>query len=268
MTISILGSGWLGLPLAKDLIKQGYDVKLSTRSEARLAELANSSTSAHIVDIEAMTETVVPFLNAGTLIINITSKQFDAYKQLITEIKKSTIKQVLFVSSTSVYQSIDRVVGEDDGLENPDSFLYQVEQLFRSNTTFKTTVVRLSGLIGYSRHPGRFFKSGKTVQQPDAAVNLIHRDDCIGIINRIIEQAAWGSVFNGCASTHPSKREFYSYARSLLKLAAPEFNESTACQFTKIVSNEKVIGNLGYTFKHPDIMASLVVSSSPSSSSE
>jgi len=254
MTMSILGSGWLGLPLAESLSKQGYEVKLSTRSEARLPVLLDNAASAHIVDIEALTDTVKSFLNADTLIINITCKQWDAYEQLITEIEKSTIKHVLFVSSTSVYQAVSQLVTEEDDMENPDSFLYRVERLFCDNTRFKTTVLRLSGLIGYSRHPGRFFKSGKVVQQPDAPVNLIHRDDCIGIITSIIEQSSWGQVFNGCATSHPSKRDFYTHARALLELSPPIFNDVEDNGASKVVSNQKVIKQLGYQFIHPDVM--------------
>ena len=260
MTVSILGSGWLGLPLAKDLIKQGHNVKLSTRSQGRLPDLVNISASPYIVDIEALTDDIQAFLSADILIINITSKDINAYRQLIKQVEKSTLKQVLFISSTSVYKTVDSVVTEDDGMENPASVLYQIEQLFCLNKHFQTTILRLSGLIGYSRHPGRFFKNSKIVQQPDSAVNLIHRDDCIGIINSIIEQAEWGEVFNACATMHPTKREFYTYARVSLGLIAPEFNEKTANVTNKIVCNDKVINKLGYNFSYPDLMTMYTLS--------
>lgn len=255
MTISILGSGWLGLPLAKHLIENAYSMKLSTRSDTRLTELKDSGALPFMIDIEALSADIQSFLDADTLIINITSKSFKAYQQLVQEIEKSPIKKVLFISSTSVYQSINDVVIEDNDMENVDSFLYQVEQLFCSNRYFKTTVLRLSGLIGYSRHPGNFFAKGKTVQQPDSAVNLIHRDDCIGIINCIIKQSAWGEVFNACSTSHPSKRDFYTYARSFTGNGELKFNEASANQFSKVVSNAKVINQLGYSFIYPDVMA-------------
>jgi len=84
-------------------------------------------------------------------------------------------------------------------------------------------------------------------------VNLIHRDDCIGIIDAIIDQQAWGEVFNGCADTHPGKREFYTYARQLLDIPAPEFAHDAEQAF-KIVSNAKVKQLLDYQFMFPDVM--------------
>lgn len=254
MKISILGSGWLGFPLAKDLMKLGHTINLSTRSIDKLASLTQTGITSYLVDIDDLSTEIQAFLAAEILIINITSKNKESFAKLIEEIEKSSIKNVLFISSTSVYKSANTIVKEDDAMEDTDSLLYQIEQLFSSNSHFKTTILRLSGLIGYSRHPGNFFKNGKSVPQPDAPVNLIHRDDCIGIINTIIKQKAWGEVFNGCATTHPTKREFYSYTRSLLNKPNPDFNNESASEY-KIVSNEKVIKQLGYQFSHPDVMA-------------
>ena len=38
-TITILGCGWLGLPLAQTLVKEGYSVKGSTTTEDKLEVL-------------------------------------------------------------------------------------------------------------------------------------------------------------------------------------------------------------------------------------
>jgi len=254
--MSILGSGWLGLPLAKELINLGHTIHLSTRSGDKLNVLSDMpSSTAYLIDIDNLSNEIQDFLAAEILIINITSKNKDGFAKLIKQIETSAIKNVLFISSSSVYRSVNAVVTEDDGMESSDSLLYQIEQMFMSNTYFKTTILRLSGLIGYSRHPGYFFKNGKVVQQPDAPVNLIHRDDCIGIITAIIKQAAWGDVFNGCAISHPTKREFYSYARDLLNSPHPEYSNESDSDMYKIVSSNKLINHLGYQFIHPDVMA-------------
>lgn len=84
-------------------------------------------------------------------------------------------------------------------------------------------------------------------------MNLIHRDDCIGIINQIVQQEAWGEVFDCCADTHPTKREFYTEAAKAMGAPVPEF-ESSAAQFSRIISNEKVKRILDYEFLHPDLM--------------
>lgn len=251
-TISILGSGWLGLPLAEHFITQDYKVHSSTRSIERLPELKRIKAQDFIVDIDNLGD-ISQFLQAEFLIINITCKNLNSFAQLIKQIEQSMIKKVLLVSSTSVYANLNTVVTEDQGSELENNSLWQIEQLFRHNAHFATTVVRFSGLVGYNRHPGRFFRLGKVVEQSDAPVNLIHRDDCIGIINAIIEQDVWGEVFNGCAATHPSKREFYTHARTLLNLPAPEFAKTSELAY-KIVSHAKVQQVLNYQFAHSDLM--------------
>lgn len=163
------------------------------------------------------------------------------------------MQQVLFVSSSSVYQNLNREVSEDEGAENPDSPLFQIEQLFRQSAHFETTVVRFSGLVGPGRHPGCFFRGGKTIKQADAPINLIHFDDCIGIIKAIIEQNDWGEVFNGCSDSHPPKREFYRYASELAGTDFPALAEPASPAY-KIVSNSKIKQRLGYQFQHPDLM--------------
>jgi len=252
-TISILGSGWLGFPLAEYLLEQGYPIKLSTRATNKFHAIKNIGADPYSVDIDQLTPDVLTFVTADTLIINITSKNLIGFQDLIKQITLSPIKQVLFISSTSVYQNTNSLVTEADNAEITESALYQIEQAFQQCQHFDTTILRLSGLIGYQRHPGRFFNNTKAVPNPDAPVNLIHRDDCIGLIHAIIKQAAWGEVFNGCVDSHPTKRDFYSHARQLLHLDPPIFADDTQKQY-KIVSNVKIKTQLGYQFIHPDIM--------------
>lgn len=252
--ISILGSGWLGFPLAASLINQGCQVNLSTRQTDKFANIKSIGAKPYLVDLDDSTSLSSGFLDdAELLICNITYKNKAGFASLINQLSHSSVQYVLFISTSSVYRNTNDLVTEDEGAEDPDSVYYQIEQAFQACPNFKTTVLRLSGLIGYRRHPGRFFANGRVVQQPNSPVNLIHRDDCIGIITQIIQQAAWGQVFNGCSDTHPTKREFYSYARNLLGESAPIFADNTQIQ-TKIVSNAKIKQTLGYRFIYPDLM--------------
>lgn len=243
----------MGKPLAAHLTQQDYRIKLSTRSKSKQTELQLSGFDSFIVDIDQLSPFDPAFFEADTLIINITSKNLDGFKRLIAAIEQSSVKNVLFISSSSVYQNLNRSVNEDEGAENPDSVLYQIENLFRQSECFTTTIIRFSGLVGPGRHPGRFFRGGKEVKQPDAPINLIHLDDCIGLIDSILQQSAWGEVFNGCSDTHPIKREFYPFAAALVGQPAPVFSTAQTCAF-KIVSNEKIKQLLGYEFIHPDLM--------------
>lgn len=251
-TISLLGSGWLGLPLATQLCKRGYHVKSSTRQSVRFAEIESCGASPFLVDIDQLSD-IKAFLDSEILIINITSKNQHGFINLIRQIESSPIQKILFISSTSVYQNLNRQVSEDEQAEDHNSVLWQIEQQFQASKHFKTTVLRFSGLIDARRHPGRFFRNGRRVPQAKAPVNLIHLDDCLGIIDAILQQECWGEILNGCADTHPSKYLFYSYARELMELPPPEFDTDSEVSY-KIISNQKVKTKLNYTFQHPDLM--------------
>jgi len=252
-SISILGSGWLGLPLAKHFISAGHPVNASTTSKSRLPELATIKVEAFLIDIDKLNENIKSFLQADILIINVPPGNIEGFHKLKEEIDTSKIKNILFVSSTSVYGNNNKTISEPDGEELVDSPLLAIESLFRNITDIETTIIRLGGLIGYNRNLGRFFSKGRLIDNPDSPVNLIHRDDCIEIISQIIEQEIWGEVFNCCADTHPTKREFYTHAANSVGSAAPEFSAAGTTSF-KIVSNKKVKQTLDYKFFYADLM--------------
>ena len=267
--ISILGSGWLGLPLAIELNKANHQIKASSRSAERLAHLREANIAAYAYDIDALEtqENIneASFLQADILIINITSKNIEAFKQLITNIEQSPIQKVLFISSTSVYRNSEHLnsaaVTEADEKELKACPLLKIEGLFQNTPSFETSIIRFSGLIGYQRHPGRFFLTQseneeaycKTIKNPDARVNMIHRDDCIGIIQSVIQQNCWGDVFNACASQHPTRREFYQAALKHLGDYEPIFSGQTDSA-GKVISNNKVKEKLNYSFTHDDLL--------------
>jgi len=252
-SISILGSGWLGRPLAERFAARGYRVRTSTRSADRLQALAAIPSEPCLVDIGDITDEIDAFLDSETLIVNITSKDIDSFRRLVGKIEDSTIESVLFVSSTSVYPLDSGAVTEADGAESPDHPLFIIENLFRQSREFRTTVVRFAGLIGPGRHPGRFFRGNKTVRNADACVNLIHLDDCVGIIERIVGGGVWGETFNASADTHPSKREFYTQAARLAGAPVPVFEDGNGS--FKLIDNSKLKQVLGYSFRNPDLMA-------------
>jgi len=231
----------------------GRPVKASTTTESRLPELRCIKADPFIIDIGKPSSNFQTFLQADILIVNIPSKNTEHFGDLIQEIEKSEVRKVLFVSSISVYENTNTTITESNGEESKLNPLSVIEAMFRESNQFQTTIVRFGGLIGYSRNPGKFFRNGRPVRDPDSNVNLIHRDDCIKIISQIVEQDIWNEDFNCCADTHPTKREFYTQATKQLGAAALEFDESGGTSF-KIISNQKVKRVLNYSFLHPDLM--------------
>lgn len=257
-TIGLFGCGWLGEPLAHFLLEKGFFVKASTTAQEKLHRLKESGIESYLLNLETIDETILPFLETTILIVNIPSKNVSGFKKLIPFIEKSAVKKVLFISSTSVYKDNNSVISEEMLDCFSESPLLEIEQLFQQNNHFKTTILRFGGLFGYSRKPGNFFGSNRLVSQPEAPVNMIHRDDCIEITHQIIQQNKWNETFNACADLHPSKRAFYTKATEIVGNPPPNFIADEVLSF-KIISNEKLKKELNYRFKHADILKALEI---------
>jgi len=249
--ISMLGCGWLGMPLSQDLIKQGYQIKASTTTETKLQKMEAAGIMPFLINIDTISADIQEFLSSEVLIIAITSKNIEGFKKLILQIDKSSIKKIIFISSTSVYDNSKEIITESSNTNT--SVLSEIEQLFIGNPNFLTTVVRFGGLIGYNRKPGNFFSTIKKISNPEGVVNMIHRDDSIRIIEQIIHKDVWGEVLNACADTHPDRRAFYTQARLEIGLGIPEFEESVVSE-QKTVSNLKLKKILNFEFKYPNLM--------------
>ncbi|WP_075343186.1 NAD(P)-binding domain-containing protein [Tenacibaculum agarivorans] len=264
--ISILGCGWLGLPLAEFLIDKGYTVKGSTTSQQKEETLKERNIIPFVFKLgESYDKTLINdfFSDSEVIIINFPPKRipdiFNIYQEQIKEVLPyiQPEQKVIFVSSTSVYQNTNDWVTET--LENkPEKesgkAVLAVEQLLQLHIKNNLTVLRLAGLIGYDRVPGRFLANKKEVTNGKAPINVIHQDDCIGLVDAIITQNIWGEIFNGCADEHPLRETFYILAAEKAGLVPPEFKQSESIQFKKI-SNTKSKSVLNYSYKYPDPLA-------------
>ena len=239
------------MPLAVDLIEKGHRIYGSTTSQSKLSQLVSNGITPFLIDIGNKNIDVSDFLFADVLVVAITSKNIEDFKKLITEIEKSEVRKILFISSTSVYPNTNGIVTEES--QTNDSPLSYIEKLFTSNTTFESTIIRFGGLFGYDREPGRFIKPNKTVDNPEGYINLIHQNDCVRIIEQIIAKNTWNKILNACCDDHPKRRDFYTKEIKKLGRTNINFNEQSDNSY-KIVSNQKVKDLLNYEFEYDDLM--------------
>jgi nucleoside-diphosphate-sugar epimerase len=262
-SISILGCGWLGLPLAKSLLAKGFLVKGSTTSLDKISVLQNTGINAFqvVLSENEISGDIDTFLsNSEILIIDIPPKlrgnsgeNFVAKIQLLIPfIEKTKVKKVLFVSSTSVYPDDNSIITEDTKRQ-PDSEsgkqLVEAELILQSNPNFKTTVIRFGGLLGEDRHPVHFLAGRQNLENPEAPINLIHQIDCIGIIERVIDKDFFGETFNAVAPYHPSRKDYYTQKAIAFNLPLPKFEESKS-SLGKTILSDKIEGVLGYKFQN------------------
>ncbi len=264
-TISILGCGWLGVPLGKALLKSGCRVKGSVASGSKKKGLKVAGIIPFTINLnpESIFIEDEDFFETGILVVSIPPKRIEnikevypnQLKQIIPFIIKHGVEKVLFISSTSVYPEKNKIVKEEDAI-NPGKAsgeaLLKVERLFRDNANTKTTVLRFGGLIGAGRNPSRFLSRKTNPVDGGNPLNLIHQDDCIGIIKTIIEKNAWGEVFNACCPEHPAKKDFYECAARVSGKPIPDFKAQGGNY--KIVDSSKLVKLLDYRFKYSNPM--------------
>lgn len=264
--ISILGCGWLGLPLAKSLLQNGFSINGSTTSLEKIPLLELEGITPFLVRLEEqeISASVTDFLaDSQILIINIPPKLRGGSTEnfvakittLLPFIENSTVEKVLFVSSTSVYGEDNEFVTEATVL-NPDTEggrqLAIVENVLQKNSRFQTTILRFGGLISDDRNPVRFLSGRENIENPDTPINLIHQDDCIGIIEKIIALNSWDETYNAVAPFHPTRQEYYTQKATELNLALPKFAALNTI-VGKTILNNKVIEVLDYSFIKPTL---------------
>ena len=267
--ISILGCGWLGLPLAKKLLGNDYEVKGSTTSESKLKVLKNVGISPFLIKLEEneITGNLESFLaNTDVLVVDVPPKLrgnnkenfVQKIKNLIPFVENSKVEKVVFVSSTSVYGDTFPIqeLDEESAL-NPDTEsgkqLVEVEKLLQSNENFQTTVVRFGGLIGPERNPAAFLAGKENVANPEAPINFIHQEDCIGIICAMLRQVEnetwnWNDTFNAVTPNHPNRENYYTEKALEMNLKVPTFVKDSN-SIGKKISSKKLQGMLHYSFK-------------------
>ena len=186
-TISILGVGWLGKPLAQTL-QTKHKIKTSIREKGVI-----QGDEFYLCDV---------------LIISLPPR--GEYLQNIAAILENTHKntKIILLSSTSVYsqkpQGRTQTLGEDALKSSHPNYL----------------ILRLGGLMGYDRVAGKYTQ-GKEVES-DAYTNYIHRDDIINIIDALLMLEIKNETFNLVCPTHTPKKEVYENNAKLFN-----FDETT-----------------------------------------
>ncbi|WP_229203415.1 NAD-dependent dehydratase [Dyadobacter jejuensis] len=268
--MSILGCGWLGMPLAERLKAPDilYTVKGSTTNPNKLGVFASKGIIGYLIDLQpelaGAGKDLQRFFEADMLIIAIPPgfrRRAAGFHQqqmqaVIAQIEQSPIKEVLYISSTSVYPDLNSVLVESDVTDPAESAspeLVEVENsLQQLRSTRSVGVLRLGGLLGYDRIPGKYVKGKKGLTTYHTPVNYIHRDDAVSLIVKMLMNGVSNETFNGVAPIHTNRGEVYEKTCREFGWEAPTFLEPLAPEPFKVISSEKVMAKYSFQFRYPD----------------
>ncbi|WP_165822016.1 NAD(P)H-binding protein [Hymenobacter edaphi] len=269
-SIAVLGCGWLGLPLARALAGVGHAVAGSTTTADKRPALAAAGIRPHLLRLgpETTAADLAPLLAGAAVLVSSVppsraaanrSAYAAALQPVAAALADSSVRHVVFVSSTGVYPDEPRPMTEADAVASAEAenHLLRAEAVFRQpGQGWQTTVLRLGGLMGPGRAPGRFLAGRTDLPQPAAPVNLLHLDDAVGVIRAVIEQGVWGRTLNVCAAGHPPRQQFYQAAAAQLGLPAPQFRPDETGG--KLIRTAQLRGAVAYGFRYDDPLAALL----------
>lgn len=219
----------------------GHDVTGSTTHTQKLKVLEEASIHPFLIrygkdgfegDVSGF------FTGKDVLIINIppggrkddTVDYVGMMRAVLTWVLKSGIVKVVFVSSISVYGEsqgeVDETTIPEPATENGRR-LWECERMFQECESIRVAVIRFGGLIGAGRHPVHYLAGKKNISNGDEIVQLIHLDDCIGIIYKVVSENVYPLVYNGVYPSEVLKRDYYPKEAQKRGLISPHYAEGT-----------------------------------------
>ena len=279
--VAIVGLGWLGMPLALSLMSRGWQVTGSKTTQdgveaarmcgidgypLRLELYAWGGSAVYPLRLEPQlvcdTEDLDALMNVDALVITLPARRTgpgeDFYLQAVQEIVDTAlahhVPRIIFTSSTSVYGNASGTLKENSP-RNPQTasgrVLKELEDWLHNLPGTSVDILRLAGLVGPSRHPGRFF-AGKSAPDGQHGVNLVHLQDVIAAIELLLQAPKGGRIYNICAPKHPARGVFYPQMARELGLPVPVFSDNPENGSGKIVDGSRICNELGFEYQYPD----------------
>lgn len=271
-SVGIIGCGWLGKALAGSLSQKNIQVLATSSKLENVDKLLKQSINAQPLTLPA--DEVALFqhdvFKQECLVIAITPQYRQGrtdYPEKVKQLIKAAahngiVERIILLSSTAVYDGLEGTVDEDSTLNLATEKVALFKAAEQAVLTYSKQgfVLRLAGLVGPERHPGKFLLAKRTLSNSMAPVNLIHQQDAVGLIEAILQASTTQCIFNGVSDTHISKRAYYQAAAKSFGLTAPAFIQDNTVvskkePTDKIVSGAKAKQELNYTFAYPDLVS-------------
>lgn len=282
----IFGCGYLGLRVAQRWRARGEIVRTLTRSSSRSEELAKKGIQPAVgellqpstwpCDLFADVDTVLVSVGFDHSTGNTIEQVYVAGLRSILAACPTTVKQLIYISSTGVYGPC---TGETVTEETPcqpqrpgGKASLGAEILLRlSPFAERSVVLRLAGIYGPDRIPRiRDLQAGQPITaHAEGFLNLIHVEDAAAVAVAAGDHAPLATTLN-VSDGHPvERREFYREIARLLRLPEPTFIEPTPAEHAqtrgsdKRVSNAKLRETLPITLQFPTYREGLAALCSP-----
>jgi len=276
-SIGLIGCGWLGEALTKELVSQKYSVIVSTQHQEKIEALSQLGAQVERFSLSDQQPSQDHFqlslFKQSCLIVAIPpgirqgkTDYPDKIKHLVQLAESADVKQLIMISSTAIYNGLTGNIDENVSIDLSAKKTSVIHLAEKQAFAFSghTIILRLSGLVGPNRHPGKFLRGNRLLSDPEATTNLIHQKDAVGLLLGLINTSNHTAIYNGSSNTHVSKREYYEQAAISIDLPKPQFNEDQyqnvenrkekSVGLNKIIGSNKIRAALNYTFHYDDLL--------------
>jgi nucleoside-diphosphate-sugar epimerase len=272
-----VGCGYVGLPLAGELVRAGHEVFGVNRSSEKAPEL-------RALGIEPLTADITQRAALDALprqfdwVVNAVSSNkggLEDYQRIYLEgthhlvdwLAATPPKKYVHVGSTSVYSQMDGSVVKETSPAQPTTetglVLAETEQaLLRAfkGRKFPAVLLRLAGIYG----PGRghlflqYLKDEARIAGTGLRLlNMIHRDDVVGAIIAALKNGRPGEIYNVVDDEPVPQIHFFRWLSETLGKNMPPFSDDGAgaarkrAVTHKRVSNRRLRMELGCPLRYP-----------------
>lgn len=251
-TIGILGCGWLGKALGRQLVSQNHSVRGTVRREEQMDDLRELDIEPFYINLtpDKLYGEIKEFLQElDALIISLppgTRKNPDydfaeSIRLFLAFVEVYPVNHIIFISSTSVFKDQEGIPIYDEesdpnGTSKSAKQLIAAEQLIQGFVA-RTTIIRPGGLIGTDRHPVIYLAGKKGLKNPHAPVNLVEQGNLVDLIIKNIFSTEPPAVVHAISEPHQSRKTYYQNEAENRGLELPLFLEEGLSVGKRVVSN-------------------------------
>ena len=283
MRVLIVGCGYVGFPLAAELVKLGHEVfgmRRSTSSDAALRSAGITPMCGDITRPDSLKQLPRDFdwvvncvASGGGGVEEYRQLYLQGMRNLIAWLTVTDVKtpRIIYTSSTGVYGQNDGSLVDETSPTEPATetakVLIETEQTLLAagcEKGFPAIVLRAAGIYGPERgYLLKQFLRGEARIEGDGSrtLNMIHRDDLIRAIIAALERGRAGEVYNAVDDAPVSQLEFFKWLASKLGKSFPrgangdEVAPRKRGLTNKRITNAKMKQELGFEYRYPDYQA-------------
>lgn len=260
MKVAIIGIGWLGEQIADFLLEKKVEVFGTTTSVEKVKRLVSRGVDATTYDLKSallspglMREVAQSDLVIFTIPPSKFGKTYAAHCiRFFEQLQVYAVEGIIiYTSSTSVYGNEERTVDESSEVAPQSDNAKQIVKVenFIRNHFDRSSIWRMGGLVGPSRHPLNYLAGRIGVSKPQAPVNLIHSTDVIKVLQQYLEGSWTFPLLNLCSPEHPTKKEYYTQVAENRNKSLPKFDEQDQRKDKTVKS--KHLNEAVFSFEYP-----------------